>query len=78
MKERGQYGKAKLIYQQYLEMHPDDVEINKEVENVTQFANETLKDMICDLELSPLNSVYSDFSPVYYKGKLIFQLRSSK
>jgi outer membrane protein OmpA-like peptidoglycan-associated protein/tetratricopeptide (TPR) repeat protein len=72
LKEQGRYVQAKFIYQQYLETHPNDEGIKKEVENVTQFANETLKDLICDLESPPFNSIYSDFAPIYYKGKLIF------
>ena len=72
LKERGHYGQALFIYQQYLDIHPNDEDIKKEVENVTRFANETLKDLICDLESSPFNSIYSDFAPIYYKGKLIF------
>ncbi len=72
LKERGHYGQALFIYQQYLDIYPNDEDIKKEVENVTRFANETLKDLICDLESSPFNSIYSDFAPIYYKGKLIF------
>ncbi len=72
LKERGKYGQAKLAYQQYLEIHPNDEGISEEVANVTRFANETLKDLICDFESSPFNSIYSDFAPIYYQGKLIF------
>jgi outer membrane protein OmpA-like peptidoglycan-associated protein/Tol biopolymer transport system component len=72
LKERGQYVQAKRVYKKYLKIHPDDEGIKKEVENVTRFAQETLKDLICDMEISPFNSIYSDFSPVYYNGKLIF------
>ncbi|RXQ96529.1 hypothetical protein EO244_02550 [Ancylomarina salipaludis] len=72
LKERGQYAKAKLIYQQYLERHPDDQAVKKEIENVIKFENETLKDLICELKPSPFNTIYSDFSPSYYKDNLIF------
>jgi len=72
LKERGQYVQAKRVYQKYLKIHPDDEGVKKEIENVTRFAHETLKDLICELESSPFNSIYSDFAPIYYKGKLIF------
>jgi len=72
LKERAQYAKAKLIYQQYLDRHPDDQAVKKEIENVIKFENETLKDLICELKPSPFNTIYSDFSPSYYKDNLIF------
>ena len=72
LKERGRYIQAKILYEQYLERHPNDVGVQKEIANVILFADETSKDLICDVIPSPFNSIYSDFSPVYYNGKLIF------
>tara|TARA_R110001583_G_scaffold14228_4_gene59898 strand:- start:2488 stop:4665 length:2178 start_codon:yes stop_codon:yes gene_type:complete len=72
LKERGRYGKARLIYQQYLDKYPDDKGIQKEVENVKKFEKETLKDLICELSTSPFNSIYADFSPTYFKENVIF------
>ena len=72
LKERGRYGQAKLVYLQYLEKYPDDKDVQKEVENVTKFEKETLKDLICELSPSPFNSIYTDFSPTYYKENMIF------
>lgn len=72
LKERGQYAEAKLIYEKYLDKHPDDKNIKLEVENVTKFAQETLKDLICELKASPFNSTFSDFSPTYYRDKIVF------
>ena len=72
LKERGRYGQAKLVYLKYLEKYPDDKGIHKEVENVIKFEKETLKDLICELSLSPFNSIYTDFSPTYYKENMVF------
>jgi len=72
LKERGQYAKAKRIYQQYLDRYPGDRGVKKEIENVIKFENETLKDLICELRPSPFNTIYSDFSPSYYKDNLVF------
>jgi len=72
LKERGRYGQAKLVYLQYLEKHADDKGVQKEVENVIKFEKETLKDLICELSPSPFNSIYTDFSPTYYKEHVIF------
>ncbi|WP_372641210.1 OmpA family protein [Ancylomarina sp.] len=72
LKERGRYGQAKLAYQRYLDKHPGDKGIRKEVENVKKFEKETLKDLICELKSSPFNSIYTDFSPAYYKENMIF------
>ena len=72
LKERGRYGQAKLVYLQYLEKYPDDKDVQREVENVTKFEKETLKDLICELSPSPFNSIYADFSPTYYKEHMIF------
>ncbi|MGZ2372053.1 OmpA family protein [Ancylomarina sp. YFZ004] len=72
LKERGRYGQAKLVYQQYLDKHSDDKGIQTEIENVKKFEKETLKDLICELSSSPFNSIYTDFSPTYYKENMIF------
>jgi len=72
LKERGRYGQAKLVYLKYLEKHPDDKGIQKEVENVIKFEKETLKNLICELSPSPFNSIYADFSPTYFKENVIF------
>jgi len=72
LKERALYREAKQAYQYYLEIYPADERVKKEIENVSRFEKETLKDLICDLSPSPFNSVYSDFSPNYYKDKMVF------
>lgn len=72
LKEKALYREAKEAYQYYLKKYPDDERVKKEIENVSRFEKETLKDLICDLSPSPFNSVYSDFSPNYYKNKMVF------
>jgi len=72
LKERGNYSLAKINYQHYLDKHPDDKDVQKQIENVKLFEKQNLLDLVCELTPSPFNSSFSDFSPVYYKENMVF------